>query len=73
MDNNSVDTSPQNGYNVNNDLNEIVIKMDEQAPIHDTECKHDSLVADPQDTIGDAVYHGCANTKCGVGFYISNK
>ena len=53
-----------------NDVNEFVVKMDEQAPINDTECRHETLVANPKDTLGDAVYHGCANYKCGVGFYI---
>jgi hypothetical protein len=58
-------------YNdTNNDANEIVVKMDDQAPLNDIECKHETLVADPDDTIGDAVYHGCSNHKCGVGYYI---
>lgn len=71
MDNNEiVDISTRNGYNEANDINDMVVKMDEQAPIHDTDCKHENLVADSLDTIGDSVYHGCANYKCGVGFYI---
>lgn len=70
MDNSVVDNRSISGYNEGNDINDFVIKMDEQSPIHDIECKHETLVADPLDTIGDAVYHGCANNKCGVGFYI---
>lgn len=67
---NSVDISDQVGYNVSNDENVEVVKMDEQKPINDTECRHETLIPDPEDTIGDAVYHGCSNYKCGVGFYI---
>lgn len=69
---NSVDKSPVVGYNDSN-LNDdtmIVVKMDEQKAINDIGCKHTDLLADPDDTIGDAVYHGCLNAKCGVGFYI---
>jgi hypothetical protein len=72
--------SEEMSYNTTNDLNEAIVdnilmrpqivKMDEQRPINDTKCKHENLVADLDDTIGDAVYHGCANYKCGVGFYI---
>ena len=68
--NNSVDLSTQVGYNVSNDEDVVIVKMDEQAPINDTDCRHETLVPDPEDTIGDAVYHGCSNRKCGVGFYI---
>jgi hypothetical protein len=71
--NNSVDNSTHIGYNGGNDENVEVVKMDEQKPINDTECRHETLVPDPKDTIGDAVYHGCANHKCGVGFYITPK
>lgn len=46
------------------------VRMDEQKPINDNKCQHENLIADPSDTIGEAVYHGCANTQCGVGFYI---
>lgn len=81
MQNNSVDSQSALGYNTDNDLNELariagiashteIVKMDEQKPINDTECRHETLVPDPDDTIGDAVYHGCVNPKCGVGFYI---
>lgn len=69
--NNSVDNSTHIGYNGGNDENVEVVKMDEQKPINDTECRHEVLIPDPKDTIGDAVYHGCANHKCGVGFYIN--
>jgi len=67
---NSVDFSNNIGYNGLNDENVEVVKMDEQKPINDTECRHEFLIPDPKDTLGDAVYHGCANHKCGVGFYI---
>ena len=70
MNENSVDNSNDIGYNVPNDENVEVVKMDEQAPINDTECKHETLIPDPTDMIGDAVYHGCANPKCGRGWYI---
>ena len=68
---NSVDLSSQVGYNVNiNDENVVIVKMDEQRSINDTDCRHETLVPNPEDTIGDAVYNGCSNRKCGVGFYI---
>ena len=74
QENNSLDIPTKLGYNNSeNDENVHIVKMDEQEPINDTECKHETLVADPEDTIGDAVYHGCANRKCGVGFYIQPK
>jgi hypothetical protein len=60
-------------YNTDNDENVVVAKMDEIAPINDPECRHETLVPDPDDTIGDAIYHGCANPKCGRGFYLKNK
>lgn len=50
-----------------------IVKMDEQRTINDPDCKHETLVPDPDDTIGDAVYHGCTNRQCGVGFYLRNK
>lgn len=79
--NNNVDLSGGLSYNVNQDvINEAVVehylnqphvvKMDEQKPINDTDCRHETLVADPTDTIGEAIFHACANNKCGVGFYI---
>lgn len=71
MENNVVDNSDQISYNGLNDENVEVVKMDEQKPINDTECKHETLIPDPEDTIGDAVYHGCANYKCGRGWYIT--
>lgn len=80
MDNNRVDTGNALGYNQGKDdeyariagigPHTEIVKMDEQKPINDTECKHPILIPDPEDTIGDAVYHGCSNYKCGVGFYI---
>ena len=66
----SVDNAPQVGYNEVNDDNVEIVKMDEQRPVNDTDCRHDNLVPDKNDTLGDAVYHGCGNHKCGVGFYI---
>lgn len=69
MDNN-VDTTTEIGYNSNqNDENVIIVKMEEQSAINDTSCEHKYLVADPDDTIGDAIYYGCANPKCGRGYY----
>lgn len=65
----NLDNTLDLGYNDSNDEN-VVVKMDEQRPIHDIECKHETLVPDPEDTLGEAVYHGCANNKCGIGFYI---
>jgi hypothetical protein len=78
---NFVDNGSGLGYNkAQNDLYAAVIdrdylkthivKMDEQKPINDTSCQHENLVADTDDRIGDAVYHGCANPKCGVGYYV---
>lgn len=73
-ENNTVDFSSKLGYNVDNtDESYEVIKMDEHAPINDIECRHETLIPDPADTMGKAIYHGCANKKCGVGFYIQNK
>jgi hypothetical protein len=68
-----VDSTSETRYNSNNDEYVDVIKMDEQRPLNDTTCQHDTLVADDNDTIGDATLHMCANVKCGVGFYIKNK
>lgn len=80
MDSNNVDSQSNIGYNKGNDddyaaiagidQHTQVVNMDIQKPIHDTECKHETLVPAPDDTIGDAVYHGCANVKCGRGWYI---
>lgn len=56
----------------NNDKN-VVVKMDEQRPINDIECKHKVLIPDPTDTIGDAIFHGCGNRLCGMGWYIQPK
>lgn len=81
---NKVDNGSLSGYNTSNDIDELaaiagiqdhtqIVKMDEQKPINDTECRHETLIPDPTDTIGDAVYHGCANYKCGVGFYIKTQ
>lgn len=71
--NNPVDFQANLGYNDGtDDKNEFVVKMDEQAPVNDTECRHENLIPDLDDTMGDAIYHGCANHKCGVGFYIKN-
>lgn len=69
---NDVDITPEMVYNSSeHDVNEVhIIKMDEQKPINDTTCRHETLIPDPDDTIGEAIYHGCANRKCGVGFYI---
>lgn len=71
MPDNSLDNVSGIGDNVYNDLDEIVVEMGNQRPIHDPECKHETLIPEPEDTIGDAVYHGCA--VCPVGFYIQTK
>lgn len=68
--NNPVDFSREIGYNEPNVIDEVVIKMDEQIPVNDTSCRHENLIPDKDDVLGGAVYHGCANLKCGVGFYI---
>jgi hypothetical protein len=65
-----LDNSTQISDNGNNDENVIVTRMDESPPINDTSCKHETLIPRPDDTIGEAIYHECANYKCGVGFYI---
>lgn len=80
MPDNNVDSQNDLGYNTNQDdeyaaiagidQHTQIVRMDEQKPIHDTECKHETLVPNPDDTIGDAVYHGCSNPKCGRGWYI---
>ena len=69
---NSVDISAEMGYNSPNDEDVTIVKMDEQAPINDVDCTHEVLVSDPNDTIGDATYHGCANPKCGRGWYLKS-
>jgi hypothetical protein len=59
------------GYNTNQtDETYVVVKMDEQRPLNDTSCRHEQLIADPEDKLGKAVMHMCANPKCGIGFYI---
>lgn len=67
---NNVDSPSDLSYNVVNDENVAIVKMEEQKPVNDTSCRHEKLIPEPKDTIGNAVYHGCANYKCGVGFYI---
>lgn len=78
-----LDNSQQVGYNSTQlndayadvagvDASTHIVKLDEQKPVNDTECKHETLIPDPEDTIGDAIYHGCANHKCGIGFYIKS-
>lgn len=81
-DNFKLDVSQGMGYNVGNELYEAVadnilsrpqiIKLEEQKPLYER-CNHEQLVANPDDVIGDAIYHGCSNPKCGVGFYIRQK
>lgn len=79
--NNNVDLSSGLSYNEGNDIYDAVaehylnqpllVKMDEQKAINDTACRHETLVADPEDKLDNgAIYHGCVNAKCGVGFYI---
>lgn len=53
------------------DENVEVIDLEKIKPLNDTECKHETLVPDPDDTLENgAVYYGCWNQKCGRGFYI---
>lgn len=67
----SVDISTNLGYNDSNTNDSYeVIKMDEHSPINDIECRHEELIPDFDDILDDAVYHGCANEKCPIGFYI---
>lgn len=68
--NNTVDNANEISYNGYNENDVVIVKMDEQRSINDTDCRHETLVPNQKDTIGDAVYHGCSNHKCGVGFYI---
>lgn len=72
---NNVDIPDGMVYNdtQNNDDSMIVVKVDEQPTLNDPQCKHDQLKPDYGDTLGDAVYHGCVNPKCGVGFYLRVK
>ena len=72
MDNN-VDNSGEMMYNVGNDDNMMVVKLDEQVPLGDPDCKHVQLIADPSDRLGKAIYHGCSNPRCDVGFYLRKK
>ena len=70
MNENPLDFQTDKGYNVdNNDGNEL-IDMSEATPLNDLECTHETLVPDPDDKIGDAIYYGCQNPKCGRGWYI---
>lgn len=73
MSENSVDATDKIVYDTHNDVNDFVVKMDEQRPINDLECKHETLIPDETDTLGEAVYHGCSNLSCGIGFYILRK
>jgi len=67
--NKNVDKSSETSYNVGNEKDEI-IDLSGVPPINDIECQHETLVPDPTDTIGEAIYHGCSNPKCGRGWYI---
>jgi hypothetical protein len=69
MDNNILDNQQETMYNEVNAVYEH-IDMAKREPINDTECTHDEFIVDPTDTLGDAVYHGCANPKCGRGWYV---
>lgn len=78
---NVFDKSAEMRYNINNNgiydtvadnllSQPQIIKLDEHEPVNDLECKHEVIISDPTDTIGNAVYHGCANPKCGRGYYL---
>jgi hypothetical protein len=58
------------GYNVSNNGDYELIDMSQAEPINDLECTHATLIPDPEDKIGDAIYYGCSNLKCGRGWYI---
>ena len=70
--NNIVDNLSELGYNDTqlNDVHEIVVDTANTPPINDVTCEHTELIPDFEDTIGDAVYYGCANQKCGLGWYV---
>ena len=70
MSENNVDSMTEIRYNARNDDTMIVVKMDEQRSVNDTDCRHEQLIADPNDRLGKAIMHMCGNHKCGVGFYI---
>lgn len=64
-----IDNSPNNSENeanVNNDKNEIVIRLDEQAPLNDPDCKHKFSL--DGDTIGDTRAWKCE--KCHRGIFL---
>lgn len=68
---NTFDIQDTIGYNSNqDDVNDFVVKMDEQAPVNDISCEHKEMIPNPDDRIGNAIYYGCANQKCGRGFYL---
>lgn len=67
---NFVDNSEEIRYNSNQDDEYEVVRLDSKQPIHDVNCEHAELIPDPNDTLGDAVMHMCANPRCGVGFYV---
>lgn len=73
MNENPVDFSEQVGYNDNKDDEYVLVDMSQAEPLNDLECKHETLVPDPNDKIGDAIYHGCQNPKCGRGWYIRHE
>lgn len=65
-----VDNQNNIGYNEGNDDQDEIIDLSGVPPINDTECKHETLIPNPEDKIGDAIYYGCSNPKCGRGWYI---
>ncbi|MCB1711291.1 MAG: hypothetical protein KDH96_02060 [Candidatus Riesia sp.] len=67
---NNVDSSTEIVYNDTQDDENVIVKMDEQRPINDLDCQHLEMVPDPNDTIGEAIYYGCSNPKCGRGYYL---
>jgi hypothetical protein len=67
---NNVDNSSQVGYNEGTNVENEFVDLVAMPPLNDLECQHETLVPEPEDTIGDAVYHGCTNPKCGRGWYI---
>lgn len=70
MEENKFDITGGIRYNTDNDENVEIVRMEGQRPTNDVSCRHETLTPYPDDTIGTAIYHGCSNRKCGVGFYI---
>jgi hypothetical protein len=64
MENNFLDNSKQLGYNDSqlDDDNAFVVKMDEQRPAHDNECKHVYTNSPIQKILSETLYIMVART-----------